>query len=394
MPDESSPAELPPAHDEPAFELRLDGSAPASVAARRSAPALKPQEEKPSTHELTVLIPARDEEGNLPGCLASLLQQSEPGFQLGQQWHIFVIDDGSTDATYRIAEQLAAAHPGLHVLRAKELTPRRNGFTGKNAALWLGASQPLSHTAKWLLFTDADTLHEPGSTHRAIVEAERHELGMLSYSPRQIASNLAQRALLPLVFSELASTYPPKSVSDPSSPVAAANGQFLLVRRQAYFDVGGHQAVASNVLEDVALARLLKRRNSIRLRYAPEAVSARMYRGFADMAEGWTKNLALLFGNPLFLAAGMILNFLLLLGLPLLPLLIPTLQVWQILAIGVLWLRVLLRYFTRVGRSNAPLLDRLLSVLALPLFAVLLVRSWQHVTLSKSITWKGRKYSQ
>ena len=278
------------------------------------------------------------------------------------------------------------------MLRAKELTPRRNGFTGKNAALWLVASQELAQTAKWLLFTDADTLHEPQSTHRAMVEAERHEVALLSYSPRQIADNLVQRALLPLVFSELASTYPPKKVSDPSSPIAAANGQFLLVRKQAYFDVGGHQAVASAVLEDVALARLLKRRNAIRLRYAPEAVSARMYAGVADMLQGWTKNLALLFGNPLFLAGGTLLNFLLLLGLPLLPWLIPSLQFWQMLAIGLLWLRVLLRYFSRVGRSHAPFVDRILSVFALPLFAFLLVRSWQQVTIAKSVTWKGREY--
>ena len=89
----------------------------------------------------------------------------------------------------------------------------------------------------------------------------------------------------------------------------------------------------------------------------------------------------------------MVLNFLLLLGLPLLPLLIPTLQFWQILAIGVLWLRVLLRYLSRVGRSNAPFVDRLLSILALPLFVVLLIRSWQRVTVAKSVTWKGREYS-
>ena len=387
-PDES------PARTEPEFNLRLDGTAPAGPARKKTLPSIGLQpDEEPSTHALTVLIPARDEESNLPGCLDSLVQQSQPGFVLGEHWHIFVIDDGSTDATLRLAEGHAALHTGIHVLRAHPLTPRRNGFTGKNAALWLGASQGLAQTAKWLLFTDADTLHEPLSTHRAIVEAERHEVALLSYSPRQITTNVVQRALLPLVFSELASTYPPKKVSDPSSPVAAANGQFLLVRRQAYFDVGGHQAVASAVLEDVALARLLKRRNAIRLRYAPEAVSTRMYSGVADMMQGWTKNLALLFGNTLFLAAGTLLNFLLLLGLPLLPWLIPSLQFWQMLAIGLLWLRVLLRYFSRVGRSHAPFVDRILSVFALPLFAYLLVRSWQRVTIAKSVTWKGREYT-
>ena len=376
----------------PKFEFRFDGS-PSAAAIRKSAPVVVIEEDEPSTHALTVLIPARNEEHTLPGCLASLLSQSEPSFQLGEHWHIFVLDDSSTDETFLTASKLAAAHPGLHVLRAPMLKEQQRGFTGKNAALWFGASQPLAHTAKWLLFTDADTLHESGSTHRAIVEAERHELAMLSYSPRQLTANITQRALLPLIFSELASTYPPKKVSDPSNPIAAANGQFLLVRRQAYFDVGGHMAVASAVLEDVALAKLLKRRHAIRLRYAPEAVSTRMYASTPEMIEGWTKNLALLFGNPLFMAAVAALNFVLLLGLPLLPFLMSDLVYWQVLAIGIVWLRVLLRYFGRVGRSHAPFLDRILSVIALPLFALLLIRSWQKVKVAKAVTWKGREYT-
>jgi len=380
--------------------LRLDGSAAPVRAGSTAASGLRPRSyveleaDEPTTHELTVLIPARDEEHNLPGCLASLLAQSEPGFLLGEQWHMFVIDDGSTDGTLALAERMAAGHPGLHVLRAPELQARRHGFTGKNAALWFGVNQPVARTAKWLLFTDADTLHEPRTTHRAVVEAERHGLAMLSYSPRQIAANLVQRALLPVVFSELASTYPPKLVSDPSSAVAAANGQFLLVSREAYFEVGGHQAVADRVLEDVALARLLKRRHRIQLRYAPDAVAARMYRTTGEMMAGWTKNLALLFGNPLFLAASRLLDFVLLVGLPLLPLAMPWLVLWQRAAIGVLWLRVLLRYWTRIRRANAAYLDVALSVFALPLFAFLMVRSWQQVSVTKRVAWKGREYPQ
>lgn len=395
MPDESSSPEQPatdrvnPASD---FEFRFDGS-PSPAAVRKSAPVVQVEDDEPSTHALTVLIPARNEAHNLPGCLDLLLLQSEQGFQLGVHWHIFVIDDNSSDETSQIVARLAERHTGLHLLHAPALKSSGRGFTGKNAALWFGASQPLAHTAKWILFTDADTLHEPGSTHRAIVEAERHELVMLSYSPRQLTANLTQRAVLPLIFSELASTYPPKKVSDPSSPIAAANGQFLLVRRQAYFDVGGHMAVGAAVLEDVALAKLLKRRHTIRLRYAPEAVSARMYASTPEMIEGWTKNLALLFGNPLFMAAVALLNFVLLLGLPLLPLVLSNLVYWQALAIGIVWLRVLVRYFSRVGRSHAPFLDRILTVIALPLFAVLLIRSWQKVKIAKSVTWKGREYT-
>ena len=198
--------------------------------------------------------------------------------------------------------------------------------------------------------------------------------------------------MLPLIFSELATTYPPKKVSDPSSSIAAANGQFLLVRREAYFSVGGHQAVADRVLEDVALARLLKRRYPIRLRYAPEAVAARMYRSGGEMIEGWTKNLALLFGKPLFLALSRSLDFLLLFGLPV-TLLSLHLFFWQQAAIVLLWLRVLLRYYTRVSRSGASLVQVVLSVLALPLFAYMLIRSWQQVAVQKRVTWKGRTYN-
>jgi glycosyltransferase involved in cell wall biosynthesis len=392
--DEQQPeAPQPTLAATPEFEFRFDGSPSPKGGRSHPATAVVVEEDEPSTHALTVLIPARDEEHNLPGCLESLLQQSEPGFQLGEHWHIFVIDDNSIDDTFRIASRLAEQHPGLHVLKARELKVQRKGFTGKNAALWLGASQDLAHTAKWLLFTDADTLHELGSAHRAVVEAERHELALLSYSPRQIVANLVQRAVMPLVFAELASTYPPKKIADPSSPIAAANGQFLLIRRQVYFDVGGHMAVSSQVLEDVALARLVKRRHAIRLRYAPEAVSARMYRTTGELVEGWTKNLAMLFGNTLLMAATSLLNFVLILGLPLLILSLGNLTVLQKTLIGVVWLRVLFYYFSRVGRSHAPFLDRILAVFALPFLAFLLVRSWQKVKMLKSVTWKGREYT-
>lgn len=392
LPEDGECASGGAAQTDAGFTLRLDGSAPRAFRGPKTEVELEAAE--PDTHLLSVVIPARNEEENLLGCVQSLLAQSEPGFVLGEHWHLFVIDDASTDSTLALAEQLAEGQPGVHVLRAPELKAKRNGFTGKNAALWFAANQPLVRSAKWLLFTDADTLHEPGGTHRAVVEADRHGLGMLSYSPRQIAANVVQRALLPIVFSELASTYPPKAVSDPSSPVAAANGQFLLVRRTAYFEVGGHAAVADRVLEDVALARLLKRRCPIRLRYAPEAVAARMYRTTGAMVEGWTKNLALLFGNPLLLAASRFLDFLLLLGLPLLAVELRWLVVWQQAAIFILWLRVLLRYWTRIRRSHAAPVDVLLSVAALPLFAVLLLRSWQQVKLTRRVTWKGREYPQ
>jgi hypothetical protein len=219
---------------------------------------------------------------------------------------------------------------------------------------------------------------------------------MLSYSPRQIVSGVAQRALMPLVFSELAVAYPPAKVSDPASSMAAANGQFLLVRRQLYLANGGHEAVRDAVLEDVELARIFKRRKlGLRFRYAPEAVATRMYRSFGAMIEGWTKNMALLFGNPLALAAWRILDLLLLVGLPILIVFENqrNLQAIFVVALLLIWARNVWRFYRRVAKSNFPFADCLLSPLALPLFAFLLYQSWFHHTISKRVSWKGREYT-
>ena len=169
--------------------------------------------------------------------------------------------------------------------------------------------------AKWLLFTDADTVHAPGSLARAVAEAEQHGAALLSYSPAQEVHGFWEKAVMPVIFAELATTYPPQAVNDPASPIAAANGQYLMISREAYDAVGGHTTIAADLLEDVALARLVKRSGrKIFFRYAPDAVRTRMYRSFAQLREGWTKNLALLFPRPRALALLRMAEFLLIVG--------------------------------------------------------------------------------
>jgi glycosyltransferase involved in cell wall biosynthesis len=346
--------------------------------------------------ELTVIVPARNEEASLGACLESLASQSEEIFTLGKDWELLVVDDHSTDRTAQIAGEYARSHAGLTVLLAGKL---ESGWTGKNNAVWTAAKKA---RGRWLLFTDADTLHEPGNLRRAIHEATRHKVGVLSYSPRQIVSGLAQRSLMPLVFCELALSYPPAKVSDPNQRIAAASGQFLLVEREAYRRLGGHGSVSDKVLEDVELAFLAKRRKiGLRFRYAEDAVSTRMYRTTAAMVEGWTKNLALLFDNSLALAAWRALDFLLLFGLPVL-----AVELWgarlgaHSLAwlgagwvLALLWVRTLVRFYARVAKSNFPFLDCALAPLGLPLFVVLLYRSWFQHRILKRVSWKGREYA-
>jgi glycosyltransferase involved in cell wall biosynthesis len=343
--------------------------------------------------ELTVIVPARNEQDCLGECLRSLVAQSEEIFALGRDWELIVVDDGSTDGTAEIAR----GFPGVTVMKAGKLQP---GWTGKANAVWTAAR---SARGRWLLFTDADTAHGAGDLRRGIHEATRHKAGVLSYSPRQIVRGFAQRSLMPLVFCELVRAYPPAKVSDPNQRIAAANGQFLLIEREAYRRLGGHAAVHDRVLEDVELALLAKRRKiGLHFRYADDAVSTRMYRSTAAMIEGWTKNLALLFSNTLALAVWRALDFVLLFCLPFL-----AFKLWgarfsahglEWLAGGwvlaLLWVRTLVRFYSRVAKSNFPLRDCVLAPLGLPLFVVLLYRSWFQHRILKRVSWKGRTYSQ
>ena len=352
----------------------------------------EPNPDKQPDFELSVIIPARNEECSLPACLASLLRQSEPGFALGRQWELIVVNDASSDKTREIAAKAATAHEGMIVLDAPALDlSSRGGFTGKNNACWTGAQ---AARGKYLLFTDADTIHETNDISRSLRESERHKAVLLSYSPRQIVTGFWQHAVMPLIFSELASVYPSKQVNDPVRSLAAANGQFILVEREAYFDVGGHRAIGKDILEDVALARNIKRvPHTIRFRYAPEALSTQMYRTTSEMIEGWTKNLALLFPKPIALALWRILDLLLFFGLPALAFGIFWLVPWQRWVILIIWVRTLWRFNSRVARSNFPMIDVAISILGIPLFVYMLFRSVIYHRMKKNVVWKGRGYN-
>lgn len=317
-----------------------------------------PEPSKIENPEVSIIVPARDEEASLADCLQSLRAQT------GAVFKIIVVDDGSTDRTREIAQSFA----GVRVISSP---PLPSGWTGKNNAMVAGAA---GAGGEWLLFTDADTVHLPGSLARALAEAKKETADLLSYSPEQIVATFSERAVMPVVFAELAEEYPPAKVREPASDVAAANGQYILVKRSAYDSVGGHATVAAQILEDVALARAFRRAGlRIHFRYGSDAVRTRMYRNWAQLRDGWTKNLALLFPHPVRRAFRLTGWWLL---------------AWISLPVPVLGFAL----FRRIERANFTWRNTLLAaLLGPPIFSYLLLKSSLAHARGR-VSWKGRAY--
>ena len=322
--------------------------------------------------QVSVIVPARNEESCLTECLQSLTAQTGVAFE------IIVVDDHSTDRT----REIATSFPGVRVIDAGPLPMVGLAKTMPSPPAPAGARQmaPLHRRRHSPL---------PGSLAAALKEAEENGAEMLSYSPEQIAVTFWEMATLPVVFAELARQYPPSKVSDPASTLAAANGQYILIRRDAYDAVGGHAAISGNILEDVALARAVKSSGrSIRFRYAGSAVRTRMYRNYRQLRDGWTKNLALLFPNPGWLAA----KSLFVASLPWAAVFLTIAGLAKHLWWSAFVVLALVWPLARLRRANFNwTMECLGAFFGMPMFAYLLLRS-KRAHANGSVSWKGRIY--
>ena len=325
-----------------------------------------------------MIVPARNEQDCLGMCLQSLVEQQGIAFE------ILVVDDHSTDST----RSIAASFPQVRVVDA---SPLPLGWTGKANAVACGAREACG---AWLLFTDADTVHKPGSLARAMQEVAEREVAMLSYSPEQEVHGFVEKSVMPVIFAELASRYKPAEVSDPSSDAAAANGQYVLISRAAYDAVGGHAAVAGSLLEDVDLARAVKRSGKkIFFRLGADQVRTRMYRTTQQLIEGWSKNLVLLFPSPVELAFLRAAEFAAIWGSGLLALA----SLWRgkfVFGLGMLALYGVLKLFflRRILRAHFAWDSNLFAIFGLPFFSYLLLRSVISYRRGR-VRWKGRSYT-
>lgn len=323
---------------------------------------------------VSVLIPARNEAHNIERVLYTVTQQTYRNIE------IIVLDDHSEDRTREIANSIAHVEPRLRVTGGKQLP---GGWTGKN---W--ACHQLSREAKGeiLLFIDADVQLAPEAISSAVVQMSGHRLSMLSVFPTQIMQSFGERLVVPLMNWLLLSFLPLRLVADSPNPkFVAANGQFILMQRDIYHSIGGHDAVKDKVVEDMEIARTLKRNgNRIMTLLGGDLVSCKMYNGAKDAATGFTKNFYAGFDIPKSLFMLMLFGLLIVYLGPFIALIENVLFVYPILFI------VLNRLFISIASQQSPLYNIILHPVHMLIMTIIGIRSVETFAQGQ-ILWKGRR---
>jgi len=351
---------------------------------------------------LSILVPARNEEHCIEACTRSLVAQSY------QRLEVIILDDGSSDATgsivQRIIDEMPPAQKGrLRLLQGAAL---QAGWVGKNFA----CHQLAQHArGDYLLFTDADTVHAPETAKAVITCMQQLGVKLLSAQPEFELGSMGECLVVPLLNFTIMTLLPVALVlTRPEPSLATGNGQLLCFHRSAYEKVGGHASVKGNIHEDVLLARAVKA-SSDRIAFvdALEFVRCRMYRSFAGVWSGFTKNLFALYNYSLpFALSALLLNLALFIVPPLLAItallhrLSSTIVAPAILAYAlVVLMRVLLAVrFTRRDRGLPLLLFSclvcFLHPLSIGLECLILLNSIRYHYRKNGVSWKGRYYKR
>jgi chlorobactene glucosyltransferase len=335
------------------------------------------------TPRVSLLVPARNEAGNIESCVRGLVSQNYPDFEM------IVLDDESTDGTGEILEHIAAEDDRLRVIRGQPLPP---GWLGKN---W--ACQQLSQaaTGEYLLFTDADTRHDPLMLRDSIAAALATNADLLSGMPHQEVQTWSEQLLVPiLAWSFMA--FIPIALAERvrAAFLSVSIGQYLLFRRSAYEKINGHASVRAKVVEDFELARNIKKAG-LHWRFvdATARIHCRMYHNFHEVFDGLSKNLFVVFGNIFFFAlawSALIISFLepqLILLLALLGATLPVkLVLLSVLAIG----QAILLWGITDLRFGFPIKQAALYPITIVLSVVIGLRSMFAHLFKCGVSWKGR----
>ncbi len=232
---------------------------------------------------LSVIVPARDEAATIETAVRSILASTYDPLE------VIVVDDRSGDGTGRIVELLAAGDARLRLLRGEELPA---GWFGKPRACWQGYR---AARGELLAFTDADTRHQPELLAHAVGALQAEHADLLTVATHQVCLGFWERVVMPQIWLLLGLRYNPERVNRATRPRdVIANGQFILMPREAYEAIGTHEAVRLEVAEDLALAqRCVASGRKLWFAHANTLIETRMYRSLAHLIEGWSKNVYL-----------------------------------------------------------------------------------------------------
>lgn len=336
----------------------------------------------------SVLVPVRNEMLNIERCVRSLLRQDYPDFE------IIVLDDGSTDTTPLLLEALRVESEGrVRVLKGE---PLPEGWHGKAWACFQLAREA---KGELMLFTDADTLHEPDALRRSAGALVASGADMLSLTPRQELGSFWEKLVVPLVYVILMSYLPLRFVSRTRIPAFCfANGQFILFRREMYDRIEGHVSVRDSLVEDVWLCRAVKKTGGRVVAYdGTSVVSCRMYRSLGGVWEGFSKNLFAGFG---YRSAGFLLLMLLISVLYIVPYVFFSAALLKgMSAPATFWLplaQIALALLSRIiiaAKFRQPVLPALLHLFSQLLLLAIACNSFYIIKAGKGAVWKGRRYN-
>ena len=181
---------------------------------------------------VSIILPARNEESNIQRCVTSLLEQDYACYE------VIVVDDNSTDQTGEILDELAQSHPCAERLRLLHVQALPAGWCGKPYAIHIGVQKA---QGEWLLLTDADAWHSPGTLRSALTFAQEEQAELLTLGTKQEVLTFWERVMMPMAYIGLSFRYPVKQLNTATSAIATANGQYILIQREAYEQIGGYQ---------------------------------------------------------------------------------------------------------------------------------------------------------
>jgi len=331
---------------------------------------------------VSVCIPARNEEGRIRRCLESFLNQDYPRME------VLVLDDQSTDGTFKLIQSYAAKDKRFKVIRGKTLPA---GWVGKP---WACHQLSLKAKGGWIFFTDADTWHGPDMLKRSVQEAERRQADLITCMNRQETKTWLEYLVIPCMVYNLIAFLPARLVLRPGNPFskfAGAGGQFLFFRRKVYDAIGGHTSVKNEIVEDLQIGnRVVRAGLKLLFLDGTDFTFCRMYHSARDVWEGFSKNFFPAFG---FSAGRALAGYGFLLTATVLPYwLLFWLKPWSFLfnaALGLAFLQVLVR-LNQALRYGLPVFSCFLHPVGNLLFVLIGFNSMRWYLILGKGHWKGR----